>query len=111
MIVKKCLKDVVILKPQGVIMGGPETAELRTTLEELLAKDRRKIVVDLREVKWINAAGIGVLVAALTRLRETKGDLKLACGSGSTRAILHLLKMEHLFQSHNSPDSAVASFV
>jgi anti-sigma B factor antagonist len=110
MITKKHLKDVVILEPQGALMGGPETSEFRAALEEILSHDLRKIVVDLKEVKWMNAAGIGVLVDALNKLRQMKGDLKLARCCGRTGTILQLLKMESLFSRYDSLETAVASF-
>ncbi|UCE17704.1 MAG: STAS domain-containing protein [Gemmatimonadota bacterium] len=110
MITTKHLKDIVILEPQGVIMGGPETTEFRATLEELLSKDLRKIVVDLQEVKWINAAGIGVLVDVLTRLRNMSGDLKLARCCGRIGTIMQLLKMDNLFSHYETLETAIASF-
>ena len=110
MITTKHMNDVIVLGPQGVMMGGPETTEFRAILEELLTKDLRKIVVDLKEVKWINAAGIGVLVDALTKLRNMSGDLKLARCCGRTGTILQLLKLENLFSNYETLDRAVASF-
>ena len=110
MIMKRHLKDVVILELRGAIMGGPETFEFRKTLEDLISKDLRKIVVDLKEVKWMNAAGIGVLVEALTKIRNMSGDLKLARCCGRTGTILQLLKMENLFSHYETLETAVASF-
>lgn len=110
MIEKKQMADIVILRPHGVMMGGPETTEFRTTLNELLSNGLRKIVIDLKEVKWINAAGIGILVEALNQLREMKGDLKLARCCGRTGWIISLLKMESLFQNYDTLDNALASF-
>ena len=92
-------------------MGGPETADFQITLEELLSKGLTKIVVDLKGVRWVNAAAIGVLVEALTRLREMRGDLRLARCCERTGSILHLVKMESLFCSYyDTPDTAAASF-
>ena len=110
MIEKKHLADVVILKPHGAIMGGPETTEFQTTLDELLAEGLSKIVVDLKDVRWINAAGIGILVESLNRLREIKGDLKLARCCGKTGWILSILKMENIFPPYDTLDNAVGSF-
>ena len=92
------------------MMGGPETTEFWVTLNELLAEGLRKVVVDLKDVKWINAAGIGILVEAVDRLRELKGDLKLVRCCGRTGWIMSLLKMENVFPHYDSLDNAVASF-
>ena len=110
MITKRHFEDVVVLELQGAMMGGPETSEFRAALEELLSKDLRKIVVDLKEVKWMNAAGIGVLVDTLTILRNASGDLKLARCCGRIGTVLQLLKMEKLFSHYETPETAVASF-
>ena len=110
MIARSHMSDVVILKPHGAMMGGPETVEFRSALEELLAKGLKKVVVDLKDVKWINAAGIGILVESLYRLREMKGDLKLARCCERIGWMMSLLKMENVFPHYDSLDNAVASF-
>ena len=67
-------------------------------------------MVDLKEVKWINAAGIGILVETIYHLREMKGDLRLARCCGRIGSIMSLLKMGNLFQHYETLDNAVASF-
>ena len=91
-------------------MGGPETTEFRTTLEGLLSKGLKKIVIDLEQVKWVNAAGIGILVDAVNTLRDRKGDLRLANCCGRIGVIFRLLHMDNLFQHFDTLDTAVASF-
>ena len=110
MIGQKHMADVVVLAPRGVMMGGPETLELRSILEDLLANGLKKIVIDLEEVKWINAAGIGILVESLNKLRDRKGDLKLANCFGRTGLVFKLLGLDLLFQHFDALDTAVASF-
>ena len=110
MIGQKYISDVVVLAPRGAMMGGPETVELRSVLEDLLAKGLKKIVIDLEEVKWINAAGIGILVESLNKLRDRKGDLKLANCCGRIGSVFKLVKLDILFQHFDALDTAVSSF-
>jgi anti-sigma B factor antagonist len=110
MIGQRYLTDVVILSPRGALMGGPETTEFRLTLESLLADGLKKVVVDLKDVRWVNAAGIGILIETLNRLRETKGDLRLANCCGRIGHLFKLLKMDTLFQHFDSLDTALSSF-
>ena len=52
------------------------------------------LAVDMSGVAFIDAAGIGVLVAAANRAREAGGDLSLLAPSRQVRRLLDLLHLD-----------------
>ena len=61
--------------------------QLRERLQQL---DSRSVVVDLSAMTFIDSTGLGVLVGAFKRLRESGGDLVLRAPTRATRKVLEL---------------------
>jgi hypothetical protein len=56
---------------------GKSSAVLRRAISDLATKQRRQIVLNLRDVSEIDSAGVGEPVAAYTMLKNNDGRLKL----------------------------------
>ncbi len=100
---------VTVVRCEGRIVAGPETEALGSLLEKTLC-EHKAIVLDLRDVNFVDSSGLGTMVRALTNARRVKGDLKL-CNVPET--IVKVLKMTHLdklFEIHASEEGAVAEF-
>jgi len=104
------LNNIVILEPKGKIMGGPDASLLHDKLYELIENDRKKIVIDLSRVEWMNSTGLGILISSYTTLRNHEGELKLANVTDKIRSLLTITKLVTVFDSHDSVEEAVKSF-
>jgi len=102
--------NVVVLELSGKIMGGPDASLLNDKLHELIDKGKIKIVADLANVNWMNSSGLGILIGALTTMRNNKGDLKLASVTDRIQSLLMITKLLTVFETFESVDQAVASF-
>jgi anti-sigma B factor antagonist len=60
---------------------------LRCQLRDIIDGGRPWVVVELSDVRFIDAAGLGVLVAALKRARVAGGDLRLVAGPRLARLV------------------------
>lgn len=65
--------------------------ELRAGIAGVLA--RPGTIVDIREVPFVDSAGLGALVGGIRRLREAGAGVALCCTRSS---VLHLLRMTGL---------------
>jgi anti-sigma B factor antagonist len=63
---------------------------LRRSLAELIAGGARQVVIDLRDLSFISATGLGVLVGAAQRLRHHGGSLVLRSTTPSVRRLIEL---------------------
>jgi len=91
------LGDVAILRCQGRIVRGQETAILCAAVQQ----HGRDVILDLREVDVIDAAGIGVLVS----LQAAGIYLRLLAPSEQVRAILRLTRLDSIFEICESESS------
>jgi len=70
-------QDVVILDLKGKLTAGFGDQLLREAIDELLAEDKKHVVINLSEVAFLDSAGLGELVAGLRTalIEERRGDL------------------------------------
>jgi anti-sigma B factor antagonist len=101
---------VVILEPKGKIMGGPDASLLHDKLYEFIEQDKKKVVIDLSQVDWMNSTGLGILISGYTTLRNTNGELKLANVTEKIQSLLTITKLVTVFEAYDTVDEAVESF-
>src|SRR5262245_21882460 len=101
--------DIAVIECSGRIVDGDETASLHRHLLDLLPV-HRFFVVDLRNVSFIDSAGLGLLVRLLSRVRGMAGDLKL-CGAGpNVEKTLTISRLKTVLGSYATEADAIASF-
>lgn len=101
---------IVVLEPKGKIMGGPDATILHDQLHELIGQGKRKVVIDLSRVEWMNSTGLGILISGLTTLRNNGGELKLARVTDKIESLLTITKLITVFENFDEVDEAVKSF-
>jgi anti-sigma B factor antagonist len=104
------IKNVVVLEPKGKIMGGPDATLLHDQLHEFIDQNKKKVVIDLAKVDWMNSTGLGILISGLTTLRNNGGELKLANVTEKIQSLLTITKLITVFECYDSVEDAVASF-
>lgn len=106
----KEVKDVIVIELNGNVMGGPDATELNEELHKLVDQGRNKVVVDLGDVKFMNSSGLGMLIRALSTMRNAGGDMKLARASEKIQSLLVVTKLITVFDHHDSVTKAVDAF-
>jgi len=102
--------DVTIIALYSNMMGGPDAATLNALLHELVEKGKKKVVIDLANVRLMNSSGLGTLIAGLTTMRNAGGDLKLANISEKIQSLLVVTKLNTIFEQYSSIEKAIESF-
>ena len=101
---------VSVLEPKGKIMGGPDATILHERLHDLIEQGKKKVIIDLAEVEWMNSTGLGILISGVTTLRNSEGELKLANVSEKILSLFEITKLAKVFETYDSVDSAIDSF-
>ena len=99
----------VIVKISGRLVSG-ETGELARILETSMKKTNI-IVVDCRELEYMDSTGLGALVKGLKAVMELSGDLRLAGVLPKVKMLLELTRADKVFQLFPSVADALASDV
>ena len=106
---EKIENHVAVLSLSGKMMGGPETTALHDHIRGLMKDGISKVVIDLGGVKWINSSGLGVLMAAMTTLKNSEGQMKLANVTEKVESLLMITQLIRIFETFDSVDRAVSS--
>ena len=103
-------KEVLVLTLEGDLMGGPDSEEFRQVVDQAIEEEQTNIIVDMSNVSWMNSAGLGMLISALTSLRSSGGDLRLANLNDRLRRPLQITKLDSVFQEYETVESAIKSY-
>lgn len=67
-----------------------DTAEPVEQLRELLDARRTRIVLDMRQARFVSAIGLGVIADAARQARRCGGDVKIVASSPALRRVFDL---------------------
>ncbi len=104
------VSHVTIVDVNGRITLGDETMQLRDTIRSLIAEGKKKIVLNLAQVDYIDSSGVGELVSSYTAVRNAGGDLKLLSLTKKVHDVLNVTKLYTVFDIKEDEFSAVKSF-
>src|ERR1700741_3212061 len=101
---------VTVLEIEGRIVLGEESNAFREKVKSLLAAGKKKIVVNIPQVGYIDRPGLGTLVATFHSARSQGAVLKLANLGSKFKEVLQVTKLMTVFDTYDSEAAAVASF-
>jgi anti-sigma B factor antagonist len=101
---------VAILDVKGRIVLGEEIGELRDAVRNLVAEGKKKIILNLVDVDYLDSSGVGELVGCFTTVRNAGGELKLLNLSQKVQDVLHVTKLYTVFDIRDNEFTAVKSF-
>jgi len=102
--------DVTILDMAGKITIGEGSVALRTAIRRLLEEGKKKILLNLAQVNYIDSSGIGELVSSYTAIGKETGQLKLLNLTQKLQDLLTITKLLTVFDVYESEEEALASF-
>ncbi len=104
------VEGVSVVALDGRIVLGEESNALREKVKSLIAEGKKKIVLNMANVTFIDSAGLGTLVAAHHSAKSQGAALKLAHLGAKFQEVLQITKLLTVFDVYNSEAEAVASF-
>ena len=105
------LDDVIIVDLEGRLVMGVGDELLRDVINELVAEDWKKIVLNLRLVTIMDSSGIGELVSGWKLGRRFGATVKLLRPAPQVERTLKLTQLLPLLEVYDDEAEAVASFV
>ena len=102
--------DVVIVDLSGKLTAGLGDQILRDAIDELLAENWKKILLNLSQVSFMDSAGVGELVAGLRTARRFGAALKLLNLNQKVHSTLYLARLLPVFETYQDEREALGSF-
>ena len=102
--------DVAVLTLAGELTLDDGDLAFGRYVDQMIAAGRRRVVVDLSSVSYIDSAGVGMLVAESQRVTQQGGAMRLARLTARSHHLLGMLKLKFVFEIFDDVESAVRSF-
>jgi len=102
--------EVRILELNGRLALGDDSTSFRERVRSLVQAGKKKIVLNLSHVNYIDSSGIAMLVASIQIARSQGAALKLANLSPKIREVLIMTKLTPVFDIYDNEATAIASF-
>ncbi|MGI8493855.1 MAG: STAS domain-containing protein [Pyrinomonadaceae bacterium] len=102
--------DVTILDLDGKITIGEGSIALRSTIRRLIGEGKKKILLNLAGVGYVDSSGIGELVSSFTAVNKESGQLKLLNLTQKIQDLLAITKLLTVFDTFENEGDALASY-
>jgi anti-sigma B factor antagonist len=102
--------DVTVLDLSGKVTIGEGSVQLREAVRRLLDEGKKKILLNLGDVSYVDSSGIGELVSSYTTAGNAGGQLKLLNLTKKIQDLLMITKLLTVFETFDSEEKALGSF-
>lgn len=104
------VNDVSIIDVSGRITLGEGASALRNGLLAMTREGKRKILLNLLDVSYIDSSGLGMLVSNFATVANQGGQLKLVNVTNRVKDLLLITKLYTVFEVYDDEKTAIHSF-
>ncbi|HYY42909.1 MAG TPA: STAS domain-containing protein, partial [Pyrinomonadaceae bacterium] len=102
--------DVTVLDLSGKITIGEGSVSLRSAIRRLIEEGKKKILLNLGQVGYVDSSGIGELVSSFTTINREGGQLKIVNLTQKIQDLLAITKLLTVFDVYDDEATALNSF-
>ena len=102
--------DVTVLDLSGKITIGEGSVSLRSAIRRLIEEGKKKILLNLGKVSYVDSSGIGELVSSFTTIKNQDGQLKLLNLSQKIQDLMTITKLHTVFDVYDDETAGLNSF-
>ena len=107
---ERVVNDVTILDLKGKITLGEGDEVLKDKINSLILQNRKRILLNLEDVPYIDSAGLGEIVRTYTTVSRQGGQLKLVNLTKRITDLLSITKLLTIFETFEAEQDALKSF-
>ena len=107
---KEFVNDILIIDVNSSSATTQHADELSKMIKTEINKNRKKIVVDLSQCKFVDSVFLGVLIYASKELKDNNGQMRIVEPAKLPPAIFSISKSLHLLEYFKTREEAISSF-
>jgi anti-sigma B factor antagonist len=101
---------ISVVDLRGNVDLGEASLTLRRTIRDLVETGRTKIILNFREVNFIDSAGVGELASAYMPVKSSGGELKFLNPTKKVHGMLQITQLDKVFEVYTDEQAAIQSF-
>jgi len=102
--------DVAIVDLAGRLTLGEGSGTLRSTIKDLISQGEKKILLNLKDVTYIDSSGLGEMVGSYASASNAGGKIKLLNAQKRVHDLLTVTKLYAVFEDFSNEAIALISF-
>jgi anti-sigma B factor antagonist len=107
---ERVVNDVTILDLKGKITLGDGDEALKDKINSLVLQNKKRILLNLADVPYIDSAGLGEVVRTYTTVSRQGGQLKLVNLTKRITDLLSITKLLTVFETFESEADALKTY-
>ena len=101
---------VVILYLKEERLDAHNSSDLKSQLLETFQQGQKNVLIDLKEVRFIDSSGLGALVSGFKNAISNQGSLKLSSLQTQVKSMFELTRLHRVFEIFPSATEALENF-
>jgi anti-sigma B factor antagonist len=102
--------NIVVLFIKEERLDAHNSNDLKNTLKNLFEEGKKNILIDLKDVRFIDSSGLGALVSGFKNAISHQGILKLSTLQPQVKSMFELTRLHRVFDIFSATDEALDSF-
>lgn len=102
--------DIMVIYVREERLDAHNSDELKAEMQRLFAEGKKNILVDLKDVRFIDSSGLGALVSGFKNAISHQGNLKLSTLQPQVKSMFELTRLHRVFEIFASSSEALESF-
>ena len=102
--------DVTVLDLEGKVTIGDGNVALRGAVRRLIEEGKKKVLLNLGGVGYMDSSGFGELVSSHTTISREGGQLKMLGLGEKIKELLVITKLLTVFDTYGTEPEALNSF-
>ena len=101
---------VVLIEVKEERLDAHNSGNLKTEMLSLFEEGKHELVIDLKDVRFVDSSGLGALVSGFKNASARNGNLKLCGLQPQVKSMFELTRLHRVFEIFATADEALASF-
>ena len=102
--------SVVLMEVQEERLDAHNSGDLKSQMLSLFEDGKSHLVIDLRDVRFVDSSGLGALVSGYKNASARNGNLKLCGLQPQVKSMFELTRLHRVFEIYPTADEALATF-
>ena len=104
------LQDVAVVDLAGRLTLGEAATLLHNTIESLIGSGEKKIVLNLKEVTYLDSAGLGELLGAHNAAAASGGQIRIIHAQPKIQEHMRVMRLTNVLADYGDEELAAKSF-
>jgi anti-sigma B factor antagonist len=101
---------IVVVTVREERLDAHNSGDLKLEMQKIFEEGKKNLLVDLKEVRFIDSSGLGALVSGFKNATSHHGTMKLSSLQPQVKSMFELTRLHRVFEIFGTASDAIESF-